>query len=482
MTTHEDRANEGVPQPERTLSRRTFLQAVGASAGAALLAACGGTATTPSGGATTGAATSAPAGSAATSAPAGSAATSAPAAGTSGATTIEYWAWVNGSEEAVDLWNKTHQDVQVKYTRTTAGTEHYNKVKTTVAAGAGAPDLAQVEFQLLTSLVVGGALQPITQEAASAKDKFVDWTWQQVSLGGDVYAIPQDIGPMGLYYRKDLFDQYGIAVPTTWDEYKAAAEKLHAADSSKYIAHFSPAQPGQFAGYAWQNGAKWFGTSGDAWQVTLNGPETKKVADFWQDLITRKLVKVETDFNPAWYKDLLDGNIATWVTAVWGAGTLQTNVAAGSGKWAVAYLPQWTAGAKTAGNWGGSTTAVVKGSKNVKPAVEFATWLNSDPGALEAMIKGNNIFPATKDGANLPILKQANPYFGGQAINDLFRDATAHVDPSWVWGPTMDQVYTDLGDQFTAATNGSGTLSAALDTVREKTVADLKAKGLTVAQ
>ncbi len=51
-----------------------------------------------------------------------------------------------------------------------------------------------------------------------------------------------------------------------------------------------------------------------------------------------------------------------------------------------------------------------------------------------------------------------------------------------MWGPTMDQVYADIGDSFTAATNGSATLSAALDTVREKTVTDLTGKGLTVAQ
>jgi hypothetical protein len=46
MTTHEDRANEGKPQPGGMLSPRTFLRAVVASAGAALLAACGGATTT----------------------------------------------------------------------------------------------------------------------------------------------------------------------------------------------------------------------------------------------------------------------------------------------------------------------------------------------------------------------------------------------------------------------------------------------------
>ncbi len=480
MATHEDRVNEGVSQPGRTVSRRTFLRALGASAGTTLLAACGGTTTTPSSGESTGATNNAPAESAATSVPAAGAATSAPAAGTSAATTIEFWAWVNGSEEAVKLWNDSHPDVHVNYTVTTGGTEHYNKVKAAVAAGTGGPDVAQVEFQLLTSFVVAGAVVPITEYIAADKDKFLDWTWQQVTLGGEVYAIPQDVGPMGLFYRKDIFDQYSIAVPTTWDEYKAAAEKLHAADPSKYITAFPPAEAGQFTGFAWQNGARWFEISGDLWVVSLNSPPSKAVADYWQDLITRKLVKIETDFNPAWYQDLNSGTVATWISAVWGAGTLATNVADSSGKWAVAYMPQYTAGAKTASNWGGSTDAVIKGSQHVKEAAAFAVWLNSDPGPLEAMIKANNIFPATKEGANLPILNEANPYFAGQKINDIFREAATNVDPSWTWGPTMDQVYAELGDQFTAATNGSATLSAALDIIQQKTVADLKSKGLTV--
>ncbi len=395
--------------------------------------------------------------------------------------TLEYWAWVEGSEEAVALWNETHPDIQVNFTRSTAGTEHYNKVKTAVAAGSGGPDLAQIEFQLLTSMVVSGAVQPITQQAASAESQFIDWTWQQVSLGGDVYAVPQDIGPMGMFYNKEIFEQYDIAVPTTWEEYAAAAEKLHTADPSKYITSFSPSQAGQFAGLSWQNNARWFGIDGDAWQVNLNGSETDQVVAYWQDLIDRDLVKVETDFNPAWYKDLQDGNLATWITAVWGAGTLAINVEGGSGQWAAAPMPQWTAGDSAAGNWGGSTTAVITGSKHIDEAVEFAVWLNSDPGALEAMIRGNNIFPATKEGATLPIMKEGNAYFGGQVVNDIFVEAATQVDPSWTWGPTMDQVYADISDQFTAATNGDETLSAALGNVQERTVNNMTQLGLTVA-
>ena len=30
---------------------------------------------------------------------------------------------------------------------------------------------------------------------------------------------------MALFYNKEVFDKYGIAVPKTWDEYVAAAEE-----------------------------------------------------------------------------------------------------------------------------------------------------------------------------------------------------------------------------------------------------------------
>ena len=43
---------------------------------------------------------------------------------------------------------------------------------------------------------------------------------------------------MGLLYRKDIFDKHGIQPPKTWDEFAAAARKLHAADPSVYLTNF----------------------------------------------------------------------------------------------------------------------------------------------------------------------------------------------------------------------------------------------------
>ena len=57
---------------------------------------------------------------------------------------------------------------------------------------------------------------------------------------------------MALFYRSDLFEQNGIAVPTTWEEYRDAAVKIRAPGG--YITNFSQTDINQFAGFVWQAG------------------------------------------------------------------------------------------------------------------------------------------------------------------------------------------------------------------------------------
>ena len=104
-----------------------------------------------------------------------------------------------------------------------------------------APDLGQIEYDALSSFRVQDGLENLAacEDVVAAEDEFIPWTWGQVTLGTEdgVYGVPQDSGPMALFYRSDLFEQNGIEVPTTWEEYKAAAVKVRAAGG--YITNFS---------------------------------------------------------------------------------------------------------------------------------------------------------------------------------------------------------------------------------------------------
>ena len=151
-----------------------------------------------------------------------------------------------------------------------AGT--YAKMFSALQAG-NAPDLGQVEYATLPNFEhVGGLVDLSKYGADSVKSDFVPSTWAQVSQGSAVYAFPQDIGPMGLFYRADLFKKYGLTVPTTWAQYLSDAQKVHAANPNAYIAAF-PANDAQwFSALAWQAGAQWFSTSGDTWVSASTTP------------------------------------------------------------------------------------------------------------------------------------------------------------------------------------------------------------------
>ena len=71
---------------------------------------------------------------------------------------------------------------------------------------------------------------------------------------------------MALLYNKKTFDQYGLTVPTTWDEFAQQAEKLAQASNGKVkLCNFFPTHAPWFISLAWASGAELFKTEGDSW-------------------------------------------------------------------------------------------------------------------------------------------------------------------------------------------------------------------------
>jgi multiple sugar transport system substrate-binding protein len=50
-----------------------------------------------------------------------------------------------------------------------------------------------------------------------------------MTIDGKKWGVPYTYYQWGVYYRKDIFEQNGIAVPSNWDEFMAAGEALKAA-------------------------------------------------------------------------------------------------------------------------------------------------------------------------------------------------------------------------------------------------------------
>ncbi|WP_049580456.1 extracellular solute-binding protein [Streptomyces sp. SBT349] len=402
-------------------------------------------------------------------------------AGGGAGVTLRFWSWTP-IDPAVDLWNRTHRDVRVEISSPAGGESIFQRLSAAMVAGSGAPDLVQVDYNNLTTLAVAGYLEDITGHVGGLRDRFLDTAWRQVLIDDRVWAVPQDLGPMAMFYREDIFDAHGLAVPRTWPEFRETAGRLRDADPDRYLTAFPEGDAYWFASLAAAGGGRWFATEGDAWRVSIDDAPSRATADYWTGLLADGLVTTRQHWNPAWHRSLQDGTLATWFGPAWGTATFDSHPPEGPGaRWQVAPLPSAEADRPSSGFWGGSSTAVVAGSEHAEAAVEFATWLNTDPGAADIVIDPAvaGLFPASLAGQRRPALARPHEALGGQSVDGVFRDAAEHARPM-TWGPTMDRVSDDLMDAFASALNGGRPLATALESTQRDAVAALRQKGLGV--
>lgn len=402
-------------------------------------------------------------------------------------TKLTFWTWVPDIENEVALFEKAYPAIDVEVVNVGQGADHYKKLRSALQAGKGAPDVAQLEFQHVQSFALGDNLLDLTPYIpADASDNFVPWVWEQVKStdGSKVWSIPQDSGPMGQLYREDILQAHGIEVPTTWDDFATAAQTLHDADPNVYLTNMPGNDMGQFTAMLWQAGARPFGWDGDKTvTIDVTSDEATQVAQYWQDLIQADLVSVDPDFTDTWYQGLANGKYASWTpAAAWGPVFLQGTAANTSGLWRAADIPQWDAsGDPVSANWGGSSDAVLKSTKNPVAAAQFALWLNNDPSSTLMMANEQFLFPTTNDTlANPEFTDQEPEFYGGQQVNKLFAQISTTVPDDFGWLPFTDYAYSAGQETVGKAIADKGDVVAALSAWQDDLVSYAKQQGFTV--
>ncbi|WP_407341954.1 extracellular solute-binding protein [Pengzhenrongella phosphoraccumulans] len=402
-------------------------------------------------------------------------------------TTLTFWTWVPDIENEVKLFEAAYPAIKVEVVNVGQGADHYKKMRSALQAGKGAPDVSQIEFQHVQSFALGDNLLDLTPYIpATTGDDYVPWVWKQVQStdGSKIWSIPQDSGPMGQLYREDILKANNITVPKTWDEFATAATTLHAADPNVYLTNLPGNDMGQFTAMLWQAGARPFGWNGDT-EVTIDvtSPEATKVAQYWQDLIQADVVSVDPDFTDTWYQGLANGKYAGWTpTAAWGPVFLTGTAASTSGLWRAADMPQWNAtGDPVSANWGGSSDAVMKGTKNPIAAAQFALWLNHDPASTLMMANEQFLFPTTNHTLTDPeFTDQEAEFYGGQQVNKLFAEISTTVPDDFSWLPFMDYAYSAGQESVGKAIADKGDIVGALQTWQDDLVSYAKQQGFTV--
>lgn len=167
---------------------------------------------------------------------------------------VTVWSWFHQAtmEKSIEAFEAANPDIDVKYTYYNYSPEYITALKAASASGS-LPDVIGLQPGSLTQQYRAD-LEPVN--ALAAKEWGDDWAEKifpvnrkQMLMGnpaGDenVYMIPQESQVLAIWYNTKIFEQLGLAAPTTYDELKAAAQAL---TEGGFIPMFQGAADG------WQN-------------------------------------------------------------------------------------------------------------------------------------------------------------------------------------------------------------------------------------
>ncbi len=287
---------------------------------------------------------------------------------------------------------------------------------------------------------------------------------QKIKVDGKTMAIAAFANTQHLMYREDILSDLGIAVPTTWDEYIAAAEKIQAASVVDYpIGHYT--KDGWNLAFIFVN--HYLGEGGDFfnddWTPSINNAQGVAVLE--------RMAKLATLMDPEYLvsdstfvtKQMQQGKIA--MTNLWASRAGAVNDPAES-----------TVAGKIV------MAAGLKGSATIASTIWWDGWAIakniSDDEAAAAMKMVNASLDSAVISANNDAAIWLSPAFTpGAAAQGAF-DTAAGGAPNYPMNKYIGSMHGALGSGLAAFMTGDKDAATTLADIEAAYISDAKEKGL----
>ncbi len=292
------------------------------------------------------------------------------------------------------------------------------------------PDLVQLEVNAAARFLRGPpqavGLLPLEHRLAAAglldaipAARLGAWTH-----AGHLYAVPWDLHPVALAYRRDLFEQAGIdlAAPATWEELHAALRAYRDFRRQRNMPSDAIELNRNAADHVvtllLQRGHNLVTADG---RVQIDHPVTLDTLCRLAPLLGGPGdVAAETP-SPAsaWVAKLADGTVAARLVPDWRLAYLARGAPELAGKVALRPLPIFEAGDAPTSTWGGIGMAIPADARDPDAAFELLVHLlASDPG-LAARRRHTLVLPPTKEASEAFTMDAA--YWGEDAAGTMRR-------------------------------------------------------------
>ncbi len=339
---------------------------------------------------------------------------------------IDVWPDIDSHlEQVIPGFEGANAGIAVTYQANNHG-DHHKKLTTNLATGEGAGDVVAVDVGFVGSFVNAGGFVNLSDPAYGAEDMnglFAEYAWNQgKGTDGNQYAIPLDIGPGVMYYRRDVLGSINgdiDAVITDWDSYIDYGRKL----KDQNVALIADA--GDVAIVIINTTVK----EGEGLYFDAEGNSLVTSDRFVTAFETAKTIREEGldaqigSWSNEWYDAFKGGTVATQMSGAWLLGHLQNWMAPDTaGLWGASHLPNGIYG-----SWGGSFLAIPQQSENKEAAWEMIKYLTTSSDIQLAGLAKIGAFPVLESTYTDASFDEPIAFLDGQQARQLFAEVAKQV-------------------------------------------------------
>ena len=207
---------------------------------------------------------------------------------------ITFWHAMNGPhQETITKLTDAFNESQDQYVVEEQNQGDYNTLQQKIMASGVSGDLptmAQLTPGDVPDLAENNLLVPLTDVLVSdsgftqeALDDIYEGFLSSSTYNEELYAMPFSKSTRVMYFNQDILDEYGVEVPTTWEEVETLGEQMVAAGDDVVALGLENSYEMEYETLARQNGAEFI--NGETMTTDIGGEESVEALTLLMDLI-----------------------------------------------------------------------------------------------------------------------------------------------------------------------------------------------------
>ena len=354
---------------------------------------------------------------------------------------ISLWGFANNRDEWMqnvveELWTDMHPNVNVSLSLTPYS-DLWPKLQAAFVAGAGIPDMVDIEISAMGQFVRDAGSEPYAPLNDLLGDGLDDLSIPSATkpwtVRGSIYGIGNEVNPVLLYYRHDIFDELGLdaEAPQTWEEFVNMLGGA-ALDAGHALFPIATQSWSDFYVQFNQAGGEFFDAEDN---VQLQTPLAVEILN-WQKAQYDSGVYIDRGTGDAHYALMKEAAYITVWGAPWYQGFMKQNAPELEGMWKMRPLPSWGDGGYATVPRGGTGMGITAASENKAEAWEFIRVCNLTAEGSLLAFRRMNLFPSYKPVWDREELLRTDDYFSGDQPGVYIAEAAAgmaevNVSPYW---------------------------------------------------